>query len=82
MEQVIKQLYKLVNTLKVTEHVPGEAIEREIMLIRVNAEPTRRSRDSRGSQHRSGRQPSTSERHPSRSRYPGSRHGLPTSTRS
>jgi acetolactate synthase-1/3 small subunit len=43
MEQVIKQLYKLVNTLKVTEHVPGEAIEREIMLIRVNAEPTRRS---------------------------------------
>lgn len=43
MEQVIKQLYKLVNTLKVTEHVPGEAIEREIMLVRVNADPTRRS---------------------------------------
>ncbi len=43
MEQVIKQLYKLVHTLKVTEHVPGEAIEREIMLIRVNAEPARRS---------------------------------------
>lgn len=43
MEQVIKQLYKLVHTLKVTEHVPGEAIEREIMLIRVNAESARRS---------------------------------------
>ncbi len=43
MEQVIKQLYKLVHTLKVTEHIPGEAIEREIMLIRINAESTRRS---------------------------------------
>lgn len=43
MEQVIKQLYKLINTLKVTEHIPGEAIEREIMLIRVNADPLRRS---------------------------------------
>ncbi len=43
MEQVIKQLYKLVHTLKVTEHVPGDAIEREIMLIRVNADPARRA---------------------------------------
>ena len=43
MEQVVKQLYKLVHTLKVTEHKPGEAIEREIMLLRVNADPKRRS---------------------------------------
>jgi acetolactate synthase-1/3 small subunit len=43
MEQIIKQLYKLVHTIKVTEHPPGEAVEREIMLVRVNAEPTRRS---------------------------------------
>lgn len=43
MEQIIKQLYKLVHTIKVTEHPPGEAVEREIMLLRVNAEPTRRS---------------------------------------
>ncbi len=43
MEQVVKQLYKLVNTIKVSEHAPGEAIEREIMLIRVNADPQRRS---------------------------------------
>lgn len=42
MEQVVKQLYKLVHTLKVTEHKPGEAIEREIMLLRVNADPKRR----------------------------------------
>lgn len=42
MEQIVKQLYKLVHTLKVTEHAPGEAIEREIMLVRVNAETQRR----------------------------------------
>jgi acetolactate synthase-1/3 small subunit len=43
IEQIIKQLYKLVHTLKVTEHKPGEAIEREIMLIRVNADANRRA---------------------------------------
>ncbi|MCZ7532908.1 MAG: acetolactate synthase small subunit [Acidimicrobiia bacterium] len=43
MEQIVKQLYKLVHTLKVSEHKPGEAVEREIMLLRVNADPKRRS---------------------------------------
>lgn len=43
VEQIVKQLYKLVNTIKVTEHLPGEAVEREIMLIRVNADPKRRA---------------------------------------
>lgn len=43
MEQVVKQLYKLVNTIKVSEHAPGDAIEREIMLIRVNADSQRRA---------------------------------------
>jgi acetolactate synthase I/III small subunit len=42
MEQIVKQLYKLVHTIKVTEHLPGEAIEREIMLVRVNADTIRR----------------------------------------
>ena len=42
MEQIIKQLYKLVHTIKVTEHVHGEAVEREIMLVRVNADAQRR----------------------------------------
>ncbi|HHC09202.1 MAG TPA: acetolactate synthase small subunit [Actinobacteria bacterium] len=42
MEQIVKQLYKLVHTVKVTELEPGETIEREIMLVRVNADPTRR----------------------------------------
>lgn len=43
MEQIVKQLHKLVHTLKVTEHKHGEAVEREIMLLRVNADPKRRS---------------------------------------
>jgi acetolactate synthase-1/3 small subunit len=42
MEQIIKQLYKLVHTVKVTELPPGQGIEREIMLLRVNAEPAKR----------------------------------------
>lgn len=42
MEQIVKQLYKLVHTIKVTEHRAGEAIEREIMLLRVNADSVRR----------------------------------------
>jgi acetolactate synthase-1/3 small subunit len=42
LEQIVKQLYKLIHTLKVTEHVHGEAVEREIMLVRVNADPKRR----------------------------------------
>ncbi len=42
MEQIIKQLYKLVHTVKVTELTPGQGIEREIMIMRVNAEPSKR----------------------------------------
>ena len=43
MEQIIKQLYKLVHVVKVTELTSGEAVEREIMLLRVNADPAKRS---------------------------------------
>ncbi len=43
MEQIIKQLYKLVNTVKVTELGPGEGVVREIMLVRVNSDPARRA---------------------------------------
>jgi acetolactate synthase-1/3 small subunit len=42
-EQIIKQLYKLVHTVKVTELELGDRIEREIMMVRVNAEPGRRA---------------------------------------
>lgn len=43
MEQIIKQLYKLVNTVKVTELGPGDGVVREIMLVRVNSDPARRA---------------------------------------
>jgi acetolactate synthase-1/3 small subunit len=42
MEQIVKQLYKLVHTVKVTEFDPATTLEREIMLVRVKAEPQRR----------------------------------------
>ena len=43
LEQIEKQIHKLVNTLRVTELVPGEAVERELMLIKVNAAPDKRA---------------------------------------
>ncbi len=43
VEQVTKQLHKLVNILKVSELDPNESLEREVMLVRVSADPgTRR----------------------------------------
>lgn len=42
LEQVQKQLHKLVNVIKVTELEPEEALEREVMLVRVNAAPHQR----------------------------------------
>ncbi len=43
MEQIIKQLYKLVNVVKVTELGPGEGVVREVMLLRVNSDPAKRA---------------------------------------
>jgi acetolactate synthase-1/3 small subunit len=43
LEQIEKQMHKLVNVLRVTELVPGEAVERELALIKVTAPPDRRS---------------------------------------
>ena len=37
LEQIEKQIHKLVNVLRVTELVPGEAVERELMVIKVSA---------------------------------------------
>ena len=42
LEQVKKQLHKLINVVKITELDNDFAIEREIMLVRVNAPPGRR----------------------------------------
>lgn len=43
LEQVTKQLYKLINVLKITELEPAGAVERELMLITVGCEPDRRA---------------------------------------
>ena len=39
VEQVTKQLHKLVNVLKVSEIDPNDSLEREVMLVRVSADP-------------------------------------------
>ena len=43
MEQVKKQLHKLVNVVKISELEDRNAIERELMMVRVHAQPGRRS---------------------------------------
>jgi acetolactate synthase-1/3 small subunit len=43
LEQIEKQMHKLVNVLRVAELVPGESIERELALIKVAAPPDRRA---------------------------------------
>jgi acetolactate synthase-1/3 small subunit len=44
LEQVTKQLNKLVNVIKILEHDPGTAVERELMLVKVRAEGDSRAR--------------------------------------
>lgn len=43
LEQVKKQLHKLVNVVRITELDPDQSLEREIMLVRISATPGRRS---------------------------------------
>jgi acetolactate synthase-1/3 small subunit len=43
LEQITKQLFKLVNVVKISELHPEEAVVRELMLCTVKAEPTARS---------------------------------------
>jgi acetolactate synthase I/III small subunit len=43
LEQIEKQMHKLVNVLRVTELKPDEAIERELALITVTVPPDRRA---------------------------------------
>jgi acetolactate synthase I/III small subunit len=42
LEQIMKQLDKLVNVVRITELAPDEAIERELLLVTVAADPARR----------------------------------------
>ena len=43
LEQIEKQMHKLVNVLRVTELRPEESVERELALITVSAPPDRRA---------------------------------------
>ncbi len=43
LEQVTKQLNKLVNVLKVAELEPGASVHRELILVKVRADSTQRS---------------------------------------
>ena len=37
VEQIVKQLYKLIDTLKVTDLTEGSHIERELMLVKIKS---------------------------------------------
>jgi len=43
LEQVIKQLSKLINVIRVSELIPGESVERELAIIKVSADRESRS---------------------------------------
>jgi acetolactate synthase I/III small subunit len=43
LEQIEKQMHKLVNVLRVVELVPGDSIERELVLLKVAAPPAKRA---------------------------------------
>ena len=43
IEQVIKQLHKLIDVIKVTDLSEENHVEREMLLLKVNAEPTARA---------------------------------------
>ena len=43
LEQIEKQIHKLVNVLRVMELQPGEAVERELLVVRIAAPADRRA---------------------------------------
>jgi acetolactate synthase-1/3 small subunit len=43
LEQVTKQLHKLINVLKIVELEPGQSVQREHMLVKVRIDATTRS---------------------------------------
>ncbi|CAM5234501.1 hypothetical protein STENM327S_07926 [Streptomyces tendae] len=61
LEQVTKQLNKLVNVLKIVELEPTQAVQRELVLVKVRSDNETRSRSSRSSSCSAPR-PSTSPR--------------------
>jgi acetolactate synthase-1/3 small subunit len=43
VEQITKQLFKLVNVVKITELHPADAVERELLMMTVSVPPDQRS---------------------------------------
>lgn len=43
IEQITKQLYKLINVIKITNLNEESSVQRELMMIKVNSEGTKRS---------------------------------------
>jgi len=43
VEQITKQLFKLVNVVKITELHPADAVERELLMMTVAVSPEQRS---------------------------------------
>lgn len=43
LEQVVKQLHKLINVIKINDYLPDEVVERELALIKVRATTETRS---------------------------------------
>lgn len=43
LEQVKKQLNKLIDVIKVSDHSPQSSVQRELALIKVNCQPSKRS---------------------------------------
>ncbi len=43
LEQVKKQLNKLIDVIKISDHTDSSSIQRETILIRVNAQPAKRA---------------------------------------
>lgn len=43
VEQVTKQLHKLINVIKITNLQPGDSVERELLMVKVKADASTRS---------------------------------------
>jgi acetolactate synthase-1/3 small subunit len=42
IEQVKKQLNKLIDVIKVSDHLPGSSVQRELVLVKITAQPSKR----------------------------------------
>ena len=52
LEQIVKQLDKLINVVRITELAPEEAVERELLLVTLEAGPDAGSRTGSGADRR------------------------------